>query len=108
MNRVSDVPEPAAGGPNWVTDAATIGTFPPDDRVAAAASLALAESVQTALTQTGRSWLQGVVVEVSGRAVILSGSVPSFFLKQLALVTIMAVPGVELVKNRLEVHGGSQ
>jgi osmotically-inducible protein OsmY len=108
MNRAVDVLEPTESGPNWVTDASVIGTFPRDERAAAAASLALAEAVQCALNETGRSWLQHVVVEVSGRAVILSGSVPSYHLKQLAQVTIMAVPGVELVKNGLEVQGGSQ
>jgi osmotically-inducible protein OsmY len=108
MNRIFDVTEPTEGGPNWVTDASVIGTFPRDDKAAAAASLALAEAIRCALSQTGHSWLQHVVVEVSGRAVILSGTVPSYHLKQLAQVTIMAVPGVELVKNGLEVQGAIQ
>jgi osmotically-inducible protein OsmY len=102
MSRVFDILEPSEGGPNWVTDAAAIGTFPRDDK---AAALSLAQAVRYALNQTGRSWLQRVSIEVSGRSVILSGTVPSYHLKQLAQVTIMTVPGVELVKNGLEVQG---
>jgi osmotically-inducible protein OsmY len=105
MNRAFDVLEPTEDGPNWVTDASVIGTFPRDDK--AATALALAEAIQCALNETGRSWLQHVVVEVSGRAVMLSGTVPSYHLKQLAQVTIMAVPGVESIKNALEVQGSN-
>jgi hypothetical protein len=34
--------------------------------------------------------------------------VPTYHLKQLALVTVMSVPGVEMVKNELEVRGANR
>jgi osmotically-inducible protein OsmY len=63
----------------------------------------LADAVRSALNKTGYGWLQRVVVTTTGGAVVLRGTVPSFHLKQLAQVTVMAVPGVEVLRNELDV-----
>ncbi|HVL14313.1 MAG TPA: BON domain-containing protein [Gemmata sp.] len=68
---------------------------PPDQLICA---------VRDALAQTRNTSLRGVVVGGSGGLVVLQGRVPTFYLKQLALVTVMAVPGVESVRNELEVE----
>lgn len=66
-------------------------------------SMDLAHAVRDALARTGYGWLRQVVVEAAVGRVVLRGTVPSFYLKQLAQVTVMAVPGVELVRNELRV-----
>jgi osmotically-inducible protein OsmY len=66
----------------------------------------LADVVRSALTKTGHGWLQRVVVVTEGEVVVLQGKVPSYYLKQMAQVTVMTVPGVEALRNELEVEGG--
>jgi osmotically-inducible protein OsmY len=61
-----------------------------------------------ALEKTGHGWLRRVVVLAEAEVIVLRGKVPSFYLKQMAQVTVMAVPGIELVRNELEVEGGSR
>ena len=68
----------------------------------------LADAVRGALAQTGYEWLRRVAVEAEGGSAVLRGVVPSFYLKQLAQVTVMAVAGVEVVRNELRVEGGSR
>src|SRR4051812_15105905 len=55
----------------------------------------LADDVRGALDSSGYTWLRRVVVATSGRSVALRGAVPSYHLKQLAQITVMAIPGVE-------------
>jgi osmotically-inducible protein OsmY len=59
--------------------------------------------VRQALEATGHTWLQRVAVVTEGGCVVLRGVVPSYYLKQLAQVTALAVPGVETLRNDLRV-----
>jgi osmotically-inducible protein OsmY len=66
--------------------------------------LDLAESVERALRATGQGALRGVAVTAHGRLVMLSGRVPTYYLKQVAQATVLAVPGVHQVRNDLDVN----
>jgi len=63
----------------------------------------LAERIECALRATGYGSLRGVTVSVSARVVILLGQVPSYYLKQLAQATVLAVPGAYQIHNGLDV-----
>jgi osmotically-inducible protein OsmY len=65
--------------------------------------LDLAERVGRALRATGYGPLRGIEVTAQERLVILAGRAPSYYLKQVAQATALAVPGVERVRNDLEV-----
>ena len=65
--------------------------------------LGLAERIKGALDATGHGSLRGVEITVRAGAVLLEGRVPSYFLKQLAQETALAVPGAHQVRNDLEV-----
>ena len=67
----------------------------------------LADEVRRALAATGYTWLRRVVVTTAGGNVVLSGTVPNYYFKQLAQVTVMAVPGVEGVRDDLAVAVGA-
>ncbi|MBA4187815.1 MAG: hypothetical protein C0467_07330 [Planctomycetaceae bacterium] len=68
----------------------------------------LGDAVRIALDKTGYAWLRGVSVGTTHGVVLLQGTVPSFYLKQLAQVTVLAVPGVKLVRNELQVDGSGR
>jgi osmotically-inducible protein OsmY len=63
----------------------------------------LAERVERALRATGYGPLRGIEVSVHARLVILGGRVPSYYLKQVAQTTALAVPGVRQVRNGVDV-----
>jgi len=63
----------------------------------------LAERVKRALRATGYGALRDVEVSVNARIVGLVGRVPSYYLKQIAQATALAVPGSHQIKNGLEV-----
>jgi osmotically-inducible protein OsmY len=65
--------------------------------------LCLAEHVESALCATGYGPLRGIEVTVHARLVILGGRVPSYYLKQVAQTTALAVPGTRQVRNDLYV-----
>lgn len=65
--------------------------------------LRLAERVERALCATGYGPLRSVEVTVHERLVVLGGRVPSYYLKQLAQTTALAVPGTHQVRNDLDV-----
>ena len=65
--------------------------------------LCLAECVERALRATGYGSLRGIEVTVHARLVILDGRVPSYYLKQVAQTTALAVPGACQVRNDLDV-----
>ena len=65
--------------------------------------LHLAERVEQALRATGQGALRGVEVTAHARHVILCGRLPTYYLKQIAQATALAVPGVHQVRNDLEV-----
>ena len=65
--------------------------------------LCLAECVERALRATGYGSLRGIEVTVHARLVILDGRVPSYYLKQVAQTSALAVPGVRRVRNDLDV-----
>jgi osmotically-inducible protein OsmY len=65
--------------------------------------LRLTERVERALRATGYGPLRGVAVAVRARLVILGGRVPSYYLKQIAQTTALAVPGALQVRNDLDV-----
>jgi osmotically-inducible protein OsmY len=68
----------------------------------------VAESARTALQKTGHGWLQRVEVVTEDAVIVLRGRVPSYYLKQIAQATVMAVAGVEVLRNELQVEGGGQ
>src|SRR6478672_10178483 len=45
---------------------------------------------------------------ISGGVVVLPGKVPGFYLEQLAQATVLAVPGVEVLRNVLRVNAPGQ
>jgi len=63
----------------------------------------LAERVKHALRATGYGALRDVEVSVTARIVILAGRVPSYYLKQIAQATALAVPGSHQIENGLDV-----
>ena len=63
----------------------------------------LAERVERALRATGHGALRTVRVAVNARVVILGGRVFSYYLKQLAQATALAIPGAHQFRNDLEV-----
>ena len=65
--------------------------------------LCLAERVERALRATGYGPLRGIEVTVHARLVILGGRVPSYYLKQVAQTTALAVLGARQVRNDLDV-----
>ena len=65
--------------------------------------LCLAECVERALRATGYGPLRGVRVAALARLVILGGRVPSYYLKQVAQTTALAVPGTRQLRNDLDV-----
>lgn len=64
---------------------------------------ALGEAVRSALDQSQNSWLRSIEIGVSESEVTLTGEVPNFHLKQLALAAVVEVPGVTRVRNNLHV-----
>ncbi|MEX0704082.1 MAG: BON domain-containing protein [Planctomycetales bacterium] len=56
-----------------------------------------------ALQSSGYPVLRSVRCEVSGGVVLLSGSVPSYFMKQMAQAAVMRIDGIRGVENRLDV-----
>jgi osmotically-inducible protein OsmY len=69
--------------------------------------LHLAERVQRALCALGHRHLREIQVTAHARLVILKGRVPSYYLKQLAQDTALAVPGAHQIRNDLEVSRSS-
>jgi osmotically-inducible protein OsmY len=65
--------------------------------------LGLAERVERALGATGHGPLRGIQVAVHAGLIILGGRVPSYYLKQVAQATALAVPGARHVRNDLDV-----
>jgi hypothetical protein len=63
----------------------------------------LAENVERALCATGYGPLRDIDVIVHAHLVILGGRVPSYYLKQVAQMTALAVPGARHVRNDLDV-----
>ena len=63
----------------------------------------LAESVQHCLRMSGYAPLININVFVVARLAILQGRVPSYYLKQLAQTVALSVPGIDGVRNGLEV-----
>ena len=63
----------------------------------------LAERVERALRATGYGALRTVRVSVNARVVILGGRVSSYYLKQVAQATALAVPGAHQIRNGLDV-----
>jgi osmotically-inducible protein OsmY len=63
----------------------------------------LAERVARALRATGYPALRAVEVSAHGGLIVLHGRVPSYYLKQLAQAGALTVPGVQELRNDLEV-----
>ena len=66
-------------------------------------NLCLAEHVERALCATGYGPLRDIEVLVQAQLVILGGRVPSYYLKQVAQTTALAVAGARQVRNDLDV-----
>lgn len=56
------------------------------------------------LAETGYAGLQNVRCESEGDRMILSGIVPSYYMKQIAQTVAGQIDGVEQIDNRLEVR----
>jgi osmotically-inducible protein OsmY len=65
--------------------------------------LRLAERVERAVRATGYPSLRAIEVAACERLVILRGRVPSYYMKQMAQATAVAVPGVCELRNDLDV-----
>jgi osmotically-inducible protein OsmY len=63
----------------------------------------IAEIAQAALRRSAYFELRDVSCEFSGGVLTLHGRVPTYYLKQLAQVSVVDVPGVIEVHNRIEV-----
>ena len=70
--------------------------------------LRVAEGVERALRATGHMPLRAVQVTACGRVAILTGRVPSDYLKQAAQTAALGVLGVEKLHNDLEVVSDEQ
>ena len=68
----------------------------------------LAARVERALRATGYASLRSVAVSANAGVVIILGRVPSYFLKQIAQATALAVPGLQQIQNRLDVVSPKQ
>ena len=61
-------------------------------------------AIEKALFITGHAGtLRGIQVEVHAGSVVLSGRLPSYYLKQIAQVSTMKVDGVVQVSNEIQV-----
>ena len=65
--------------------------------------LRLVERTEHALHATGYGVLRDIEVFVNARVVRLVGRVPSYYLKQIAQVTALAVLGTHQIQNDLDV-----
>ncbi|WP_202920264.1 BON domain-containing protein [Urbifossiella limnaea] len=63
-------------------------------------------AARQALAQTSYGWLQRVEVVLEAGRLVLRGEVPSFYLKQLAQVAVLALPDVPGLRNELRVTSG--
>lgn len=65
--------------------------------------LGLAQRISLALQRTGYRMLGAIEVTVHARSVRLVGRVPSYYLKQLAQETVLALAGTHELHNGLKV-----
>lgn len=65
--------------------------------------VSLSFNVTRALCATGYVQLRGVKVALNGEVILLRGSVPSYYMKQLAQAAALVVPGVREIRNELNV-----
>jgi osmotically-inducible protein OsmY len=85
------------------------GKSPSDERVDAAAKSAspadrrLLGQITQILRATGYVPLRHLDVVAADGFVILKGRVPSYYLKQLAQTAVLELPGVDEVRNELDV-----
>ena len=63
----------------------------------------IAEIAQAALRRSAYFELRGVSCDFAGGVLTLRGRVPTYYLKQLAQATVVDVPGVVEIDNRVEV-----
>lgn len=63
----------------------------------------LTGEILTALRQTGYLELFNIDVRVDGHDVLLSGSVPSYFMKQKAEHIVRSLPGVAVLTSDIDV-----
>jgi osmotically-inducible protein OsmY len=66
-----------------------------------------ASLVAARLRRSGHPYLYGVKCQALDGAMVLSGTVPTFHLKQVAHALALHTPGVHRVENRLEVTSES-
>ena len=66
----------------------------------------LADAVRSALFMTEHGWLRQIDVTTEHGRIVLRGTVPSYYLKQMAQVTVLGVSGVRRIRNELKVEGG--
>ncbi len=74
--------------------------------VEASARVVLAKVAET-LKTSGYAALRDVVVEYRKGVLVLRGTVPSFYMKQVAQTVTARVWGVEVLDNRLSVEGAT-
>lgn len=102
---VLETPNSAA---QWKYDGAKTGTghhaadsVPP--KPVPSADLNMASRIDRALRATGYTSLRNVRIGVATGSVILRGRVSTYYLKQVAQVVALGIPGVKKVQNELDV-----
>jgi hypothetical protein len=63
----------------------------------------LASVAFEALLRAGHGRLRWLSVSADGATVVLAGTVPSYYLKQLAQEAVLGLPGVGAVRNEIHV-----
>jgi osmotically-inducible protein OsmY len=66
-----------------------------------------AHVVAARLRRSGHPYLRGVACEFSEGVLLLSGTVPTFYLKQVAQELACRTPGIDEVRNGLYVTGSA-
>jgi osmotically-inducible protein OsmY len=65
----------------------------------------LAQQVRDVLRATGHGCLRAVEVTIDGQMVVLRGTLPSYYLKQLSQEAVLNVSGVKQIRNEIAVNG---
>jgi osmotically-inducible protein OsmY len=67
------------------------------------AEQSLADAARAAILRAGHGRLRWLSVSADGGTVVLGGTVPSYYLKQLAQEAVLGLPGVGAVRNEVRV-----
>ncbi len=105
-DKVGPLIEGVADAMERILSTTTNETGDPHSEAGAEADNLLRKAVISRLGTSGYPALGDLKCEVLGGGVVVSGAVPSFFLKQMAQTVILQLGNVKGVKNQLEVGKG--